>query len=109
MKDFEEVRESKVGDKIRLFNERNRYNVMARDERYVILSKRCFNTFLYTIFDFEEEWIAPDNLIFGIYDYDKKEDAERALKALQTGDIELSRRRGISFEKYVWLFGNEEA
>ena len=55
MKDFEEVRESKVGDKIRLFNERNRYNVMARDERYVILSKRCFNTFLYTIFDFEEE------------------------------------------------------
>ena len=37
-----------------------------------------------------------------------KKDAEKALKALQTGDIELSRRRGISFEKYIWLYDNAE-
>lgn len=78
---------------------------MAKSDRYAILSKPCFGKALYTIFDFKDEWIAPDNLVFGMYDYNKKEDAEEALKALQTGDIELSRRHGISFYDYTNQFG----
>ena len=77
---------------------------MARSDRYVILSKPAFGTFIYTIFDFEDKWIAPDSFVFGLYDYNKKEEAEEALKALETGDAELSRRHGISFEQYAWKF-----
>ena len=98
---FNEIRKADVGDKVKLFGQRRRFNVMAKDDRYMIFSKPVFGTFLYTIFDFEDRWIAPDNLIFGLYHYDKREEAEKALKALEDGEIELSRRRGISFDRYI--------
>ncbi len=104
MADIENVRQSKVGDKISLFGQKRKYKVMARSERFVILSKPCFGKALYTIFDFEDKWIAPDNLIFGIYDYNDKEDTEEALKNLELGELELSRRRGISFFWYSARF-----
>ena len=101
---FNEIRKADVGDKVRLFGQKRRFNVMAKSDRYMIFSKNYFDTFIYTIFDFDEKWIAPDNLVFGMYDYDKKEEAEEALKALENGELELSRRRGISFEKYIREF-----
>ena len=98
---FDEIRKANVGDKVHLFGQKKRFNVMAKSDRYMIFSKPMFGTFLYTIFDFEDEWIAPDNLVFGLYDYNKREGAEEALKDLEDGEIELSRRRGISFDQYI--------
>lgn len=104
---FKELREANVGDKVRLFGQKKRFNVMAKSDRYMIFSKPMFGESLYSIFDFEDEWLAPDNLVFGIYDYNKREDAEEALKALENGEIELSRRHGISFEEYKTRFAEE--
>ena len=105
MNTFDKIKNSKVGDKVCLFAQRRRWNVMAKSERYVILSKPCFGKALYTIFDFEDEWIGPDNLVFGIYDYNKREDAEEALKDLEKGEMEISRRHGISFDYYHSRWG----
>ena len=100
MTDIENVRQSKVGDGIALFGQKRKYKVMSRSERFVILSKPCFGKALYTIFDFEDKWIAPDNLIFGMFDYNDREDTQEALEYLEKGEIELSRRHGISFDYY---------
>ena len=103
---FMEIKNSKVGDKIRLFGQRNRFTVRARNERFVILSKNFFGSdrSYYTIIDFEKKWMGPDNLVFGMFDY--LTDAEEALQELISGKIEVSRRRGISFEVYTRLYGN---
>lgn len=98
---FNEIRKADVGDKVRLFGQRRRFNIMAKSDRYMIFSKPVFGTFLYTIFDFEDRWIAPDNLVFEAYDFNVREEAEEALKALEDGELELSRRRGISFDQYI--------
>ena len=105
---FDDIKESKVGDKISLFNERRKYKVMARSKRFVILSKPCFGEALYTIFDFKDRWIAPDNLVFGCYDYLSREDCEEALEALEKGELELSFRHGLSFGAYSSRFEEGE-
>lgn len=107
MADIENVRKSKVGDKIALFGQKRKYKVMARSVRFVILSKPCFGKALYTIFDFKDTWIAPDNLVFGCYDYLSREDCEKALEALEKGELELSFRHGISFGAYSSRFEEE--
>jgi len=106
---FDEIRDSKVGDVISLFNEKRKYKVMARSKRFVILSKPCFGKALYTIFDFKDKWIAPDNLVFGCYDYLSREDCEKALEALEKGELELSFRHGLSFGAYSSRFEKEES
>ena len=98
---FDEIKKADVGDKVRLFGQKRRYDVMAKSDRYMIFSKNYFDTFIYTIFDFEDRWIGPDNLVFECYDFRVKEEAEEALKALEDGELELSRRRGISFDQYI--------
>lgn len=104
----EEIINAKVGDKVKMFGQRSRFTVMARDARYIILTKNCFGKPLYTILDLEYEWLGPDNMVFGIYDYSDRSDCEEALAALQKGELEISRRRGISFEEYESRFGEEK-
>ena len=101
---IEEISKSQVGDKIHLFNEKRAYKVMARSERFVILSKNCFGKPLYTIIDLKEKWMGPDFLIFGIYDYSNTEDCKKAVEALEKGDLEISRRKGMSFETYREIY-----
>lgn len=102
---FNDLRTVSKHDKVKLFNEKRRFTVRARNERYIILSKKCFNKALYTIVDLEEEQLGPDNLVFGIYDYCDEHDCEEALEALSKGDIEISVRRGISFNSYIMEYG----
>lgn len=97
---FKEISKAKAGDKIHLFGEVRAFKVMAKSERFVILSKICFGKPLYTIVDFKEEWMGPDFLVFGIYDYSNTEDCEKAIKDLEKGKLQISRRHGISFETY---------
>ena len=101
---FEEISSVKIDDKIYLFNEKRAYKVMARSERFVILSKNCFGKPLYTIIDLKEKWMGPDFLIFGIYDYSNTEDCKKAVEALEKGDLEISRRKGMSFETYREIY-----
>lgn len=95
----------KVGDRVRMFNQKRGFNVMARSDRYIILSKKCFGKALYTIVDLEFEEMGPDNLIFGIYDYCDPKDCKEALKDLEEGEIEISRRHQLSFDEYCFRYG----
>lgn len=89
---------SGVGSKIKMNNEKQRYTVMARDRRFVIMTKP-FNvrkTYLYSIADLERGIRGPCNLIFGLAnEVDSPEGAEEALSMLQRGEMEVSRRHGL--------------
>lgn len=88
-----------VGDKIKIPSEKRRYTVQARDDRYVICTKyfNLQNTVFYFIVDLKEKWRAPDNMIF-CSGYETQEQCEERLSELQSGQIELSRRRGIPLD-----------
>ena len=105
MNKIDEVRQCKTGDKIRLFNQRQRFCVKARDGRFVILSKPCFGKSLYTIFDFEEGMMGLDNCVFGDTDYNSETECENALVMLNSNEKKVSRRHGLSFEKYMEVYG----
>ena len=89
----------KIGDKVYVPNEKKPYKVRARDERYIICTKP-FNpqhTVLYFIVDLVDRWRAPDNMIF-CSGYETDKDCQERLAELQSGEIELSRRRGIPLD-----------
>lgn len=88
-----------VGDKVYIPNQKQAYRVRARDDRYIICTKP-FNpqhTVLYFIIDLVDKWRAPDNMIF-CSGYETDADCNERLKELQTGEIELSRRRGVPLD-----------
>ncbi len=89
----------KIGDKVYVPNEKKPYRVRARDDRYIICTKP-FNpqhTVLYFIVDLVDRWRAPDNMIF-CSGYETDKDCQERLAELQSGEIELSRRRGIPLD-----------
>lgn len=88
-----------LGDKVYVPNEKKPYRVRARDERYIICTKP-FNpqhTVLYFIVDLVERWRAPDNMIF-CSGYETDKDCQERLAELQSGEIELSCRRGVPLD-----------
>lgn len=90
-----------------MFGQKRRFTVMARDERFVILSKFFIkDKSIYTIVDLKEQWMGPDNLVFEAYDFTTTLEAEKVLGDLETGEIEISTRRGISFDQYRKKYGN---
>lgn len=89
----------KVGDKVYVPNQKKPYRVRVRDDRYIICTKP-FNpqhTVLYFIVDLVDKWRAPDNMIF-CSGYETDEDCRERLAELQSGQIELSQRRGIPLD-----------
>lgn len=88
-----------VGDKVYIPTDKRPYTVKARDERYIICTKpfNARHTVLYFIIDLVKKWRAPDNMIF-CFGYETDEQCRERLKELQTGKIELSRRRGIPLD-----------
>ncbi len=88
-----------VGDKVHVPNEKRPYTVRARDERYIICTKP-FNpehTVLYFIVDLVDKWRAPDDCVF-CSGYETDEDCNERLQELQSGEIGLSRRRGLPLD-----------
>lgn len=109
-----------VGKKVYFTNEKLPYKVMAVSERYVVVSRQlnrredakllhhqvktgAYSTFteafehnkqspVYSLIDFEENIKAPDNLVFGFYDYSKESDCKKVIKDLENGKLELSHR-----------------
>ncbi len=84
--------------KVKLDAERQRYTVMARNDRFVIMT-RPFNaqrTYLYTIVDLERGVRGPCNLIFGLpCDVNTPEGASEALRVIEHGEMEVSFRRCV--------------
>lgn len=88
-----------IGDKVYIPTDKRPYKVRARDNRYIICTKP-FNpkhTVLYFIIDLVDKWRAPDNMVF-CFGYETDEDCKARLQELQSGEIELSRRRGIPLD-----------
>jgi hypothetical protein len=76
--------------------ERQRYTVMARNERYVIMAKpfNAQKTYLYSIADLERGVRGPCDLIFGPpAALDADEGAAIALGMLAAGEMSVSYRR----------------
>lgn len=88
--------EVKAWDKIWCFGEKKPYKVIWRNKRYLIMAKPFFaiKNFVYSIIDLQQGRMWPDNSLFGWYDYLKREDAESAIKDLESWDLEISERRG---------------
>lgn len=90
----------KVGDKIKFTSEKHLYTIQACNLRYLICTKP-FNpkkTVLYTIVDLESKVRGPNNLVFNMYDYSKKEDCEESLRDISNGIHYISRRKSINLD-----------
>ena len=84
--------------KVKLEGERQRYTVMAHNDRFFIMTKpfSAQKTYLYTIADLKREVRGPCNLIFGLpCDVDTPEGAANALQWIEAGDMEVSFRRCV--------------
>jgi hypothetical protein len=91
----------RVGDKIKMTGERQRYTVRAADARFAILTKpfNAKGTYLYTVVDLEKKLRGPCDLIFGPpAKLDNAEGAAEALAMLQTGEMGVSGRRNKPLE-----------
>lgn len=91
-----------VGDKIKVPNERRRYIVQARDDRFIIATKylNLHHTVLYFIIDLDKKLRGPDNRIF-CSGYENIMMCEERLKELQEGKIEVSLRRSVPLDVEV--------
>lgn len=84
--------------KVKLEGERQRYTVMAHNERFFIMTKpfNAKKTYLYTIADLERGVRGPCNLIFGLpCDVNTPEGASEALAEIEAGEMEVSYRRCV--------------
>lgn len=89
----------KPGDKFKADGERNRYTVMAANDRFVIATKPFSpqKTYIYTIADLERGVRGPCDLIFGPpCTLDKPDEATRALQMLVDGEMSVSSRRCVT-------------
>ena len=103
----------KIGDSIKVNTWKRPMKVIAVSENFFIMWKKHFDTWAYSIceknkrgyaynmlyrpnrgFDDDEFVCGPDNYVFGHYDYTIPEDCEEALKELESGEMEVSQRRG---------------
>lgn len=81
-----------VGDSVYWIGESRGYKVMAKDERYLIASKRAFGETYYSIIDMEEGVCSTDDRVISTYKYGSKAGASRALADINSGKIGLSKR-----------------
>lgn len=83
---------------VRLEGERQRYKVMAHNDRFAIMTKpfNAQRTYLYTIADLKRGVRGPCNLIFGLpCDVNTLEGAAEALAKIEAGEMEVSYRRCV--------------
>jgi hypothetical protein len=93
-----DINVAKVGDKVKFAEEKQRYTIQARNERFIICTKP-FNpqkTVLYSIIDLKDNVRGPDNMLFG-GGYETREECEENLEGLVSGEygMEVSYRRRI--------------
>lgn len=88
-----------IGDKVYIPEHKRPFRVKARDNRYIICTKpyNPQHTVIYFIIDLQDKWRAPDDKVF-CSGYKTDDDYKKRLKELQSGEISLSRRRGIPLD-----------
>lgn len=88
-----------VGDMVYIPEHKRPFRVKARDDRYIICTKpyNLQHTVIYFIIDLQNKWRAPDNRVF-CSGYETDDDCNKRLKELQSGEISLSRRRGVPLD-----------
>ena len=89
----------KTGDRIKFAAEKQPYRVRVADARFAVCTKP-FNlrkTVLYTIVDLEQGVRGADDRIFS-EGYETDEEIAQALKRLQAGEIEVSRRNRVDLD-----------
>ena len=94
----QEMQNLKVGDKIKFAEEKQRYTVQALSNRYAVCTKpmNIYKTVLYTICDFKQGLRNRDNKVFGFCEgYEDRKSCELALKDLESGEMEISRRHPV--------------
>ena len=100
----EMLRSAKVGDFITFAEEKRRYTIMARGERYLVCNKpfAALHTVLYTVVDLEEQVRGTENLIFGC-GAETKEQCEEMLARLEGRDSDLGFTTEVSHRNRVPL------
>lgn len=89
---------NRVGEKIKFESDRQRYTIVAHNDRYFILTKpfNAQKTYLYTIVDLKHQIRGPCNLIFGLpCDVDTPSGASEALEWIEAGKMDVSFRRHV--------------
>lgn len=86
----------KANDQVFIPGEKRPYRVKCRDNRFIICTKpmNLYHTVQYFIVDLKEHRRGPDNMVF-CSGYETQEQCDERLKELQSGWIEVSRRRGV--------------
>lgn len=87
--------------KVKLEGERQRYTVMAHNDRFFIMTKpfNAQKTYLYTIADLKRGVRGPCDLIFGLpCDVNTPEGAAEALSKIEAGEMEVSFRRCVDLQ-----------
>mgnify|MGYP000858721777 FL=1 len=98
MKDY--CKGLKVGDKIKFINEKQRYTIKAKSDRFIICTKP-FNlkkTCLYTIIDLERMVRGANDRVFNPYNYMIQDDINECLSDLESGKVEVSYRNCVSLD-----------
>lgn len=88
-----------VGDMVYIPEHKRPFRVKARDNRYIICTKpyNPRHTVIYFIIDLQDKWRAPDDRVL-CSGYETDDDCKKRLEELQSGEISLSRRRGIPLD-----------
>lgn len=90
-----------VGDNVYWIGEAHGYEVMAKDERYLIVSKQALGETLYSIIDTVDGVCSTDDRVISMYKYGSKFGASRALADINSGDVGLSKRNKASINDVV--------
>ncbi|NRU52494.1 hypothetical protein [Clostridium beijerinckii] len=90
--DLDEFKTLKLGDKIYWKNEKKGYTIKAKDERYIIVTKKLFGKLYYSILDLEKGICSTNDYVFNPYDYDNQEEIDKSLIDLNKEEYHLSKR-----------------
>lgn len=88
-----------VGDKIKFKSEKQRYTVMACNDRFAVCTKpfNAKKTVIYSIIDFENKIRGTENLVFCM-GFETKELCEDALERLAKEESEVSYRNRVELD-----------
>lgn len=101
-----EIDTAKVGDRVKFFEEKKSYRIVARTTRFLICTKPYNlkkDSYLYTIVDLKFNVRGKDNYIWSKYDYTDTQQLGEAIADLESGKLEISRRNQIEnrIEKFI--------
>ena len=96
-----ELEKLNIGDYIYFTDKDEPFKIRARDNRFIIATATINEECYYSILDLEEGICGPDDYILGRFEYEKREDCEKALIEINNGEFEISRRNRAKIEDAI--------